>query len=116
MNKPYVLYVAELIYNEISNLKKNNPSFSINDAIEGFIGSQTYIEIGSGKFHDKWFQDLNNNQFIDSISGKKIPMETIRLLKIQKDIVMKDLAQLPELYYTKSHFPLEVSQRAFNNV
>ena len=116
MNKPYVLYVAELIYNEISNLKKNNPSFSINDAIEGFIGSQTYIEIGSGKFHDKWFQDLNNNQFIDSISGKKIPMGTIKLLKIQKDIVMKDLAQLPELYYTKSHFPLEVSQRTFNNL
>ena len=34
MDKPYVLYVAELIYNEISELKKNNSNISVNDAIE----------------------------------------------------------------------------------
>ena len=116
MEKPYVLYVAELIYKKISELKENNSGISTNDAIEGFIGSKTYEEISSGEFHNKWFQELENNKFIDIKSGKKIPQETIRLLKIQKDMIIKQLIRFPELYYTKSHFPLEVSQRAFNNL
>ena len=114
MNKPYVLYVAELIYKKISEFKKNNSGISTNDAIEGFIGSETYDEISSGRFHDNWFKELENNNFIDTKSGKKIPKETIRLLKLQKDMVIKQLIKFPELYYTKSHFPLEVSQRAFD--
>ena len=116
MEKPYVLYVAELIYKKISELKKNNSDISTNDAIEGFIGSKTYEEISSGDFHNKWFQELENNKFIDIKSGKKIPQETIRLLKIQKEMIIKQLIRFPELYYTKSHFPLEVSQRAFDNL
>ena len=116
MEKPYVLYVAELIYKNVSELKKNNSGISTNDAIEGFIGSKTYEEISSGEFHNKWFQELENNKFIDIKSGKKIPQETIRLLKIQKDMIIKQLIKFPELYYTKSHFPLEISQRAFNHL
>ena len=116
MEKPYVLYVAELIYKKISELKKNNSGISTNDAIEGFIGSKTYEEISSGEFHNKWFHELENNKFVDTKSGKKIPQETIRLLKVQKEMVIKQLIRFPELYYTKSHFPLEVSQRAFDNL
>ena len=116
MEKPYVLYVAELIYKKVSEFKKNNSGISTNDAIEGFIGSKTYEEISSGEFHNKWFQELENNKFVDIKSGKKIPHETIRLLKIQKDMIIKQLVRYPELYYTKSHFPLEVSQRAFDNL
>ncbi len=116
MNKPYVLYVAELIYKKISELKKNNSGMSTNDAIEGFIGSKTYEEISSGKFHDNWFRDLENNKFIDSKSGKKIPQETIKLLQLQKDMLIKQLIRFPELYFTKSHYPLEISQRAFDNL
>ena len=116
MNKPYVLYVAELIYKKISEFKNNNSGISTNDAIEGFIGSETYDEISSGRFHDNWFKELENNKFIDTKSGKKIPKETIRLLRLQKDMVIKQLIKFPELYYTKSHFPLEVSQRAFDNL
>ena len=116
MNKPYVLYVAELIYKKISEFKKNNSGISTNDAIEGFIGSETYDEISSGRFHDNWFKELENNNFIDNESGKKIPKETIRLLRLQKDMVIKQLIKFPELYYTKSHFPLEISQRAFDNL
>jgi hypothetical protein len=115
MNKPYVLYVAELIYQKISEFKKNS-GISTNDAIEGFIGSETYKEISSGRFHDNWFKQLEKNNFIDNKSGKKIPNETIKLLKLQKDMVIKQLIKFPELYYTKSHFPLEFSQRAFNNL
>ena len=44
----------------------------------------------------------------------RIPKETIRLLKIQQDATVKQLIKYPELYYTKSSFPLEISQRAFD--
>ncbi|MDA9717438.1 hypothetical protein N9U62_02150, partial [Candidatus Pelagibacter sp.] len=46
----------------------------------------------------------------------KIPSETLRLLEIQKNTMIKQLIQYPELYYAKSHFPLEISQRAFNHL
>ena len=116
MDKPYVLYVAELIYNEISELKKNNSNISVNDAIEGFIGSESYKNVSSGKFHDAWFKKLEKNKFIDTESGKKIPQETMKLLKLQKEMIIKQLIEFPELYYTKSHFPLELSQRAFDHL
>jgi len=31
-------------------------------------------------------------------------------------MIVKQLFQFPKLYYTKSHFPLEISQQAFNNL
>ena len=37
--RPYVLFVAEIIYSEISKIKKNN-DFSNIDAIDNFIGSE----------------------------------------------------------------------------
>ena len=114
--KPYVIYMAELIYKEIVEIKKKNVEFSNIDAIEGFIGSNEYKNISSGKFHDDWFKDLENNKMIDKQSGKKIPDETIKLLKMQKDITIKQLVEFPKLYYAKSSFPLEVSQRAFDHL
>ena len=114
--KPYVLYVAELIYSKICEIKKKNPEFSNINAIEIFIESETYKEISSGKFHDEWFKELKKNDFIDHKTKKKIPPETIKLLHIQKDMMIKQLIQFPDLYYTKSHFPLEISQRAFDHL
>ena len=115
-NRPYVLSVAETIYLEISNIKKKNPDFSNVDSVEAFIGSKTYIKISSGKFHDEWFEELKKNKFIDQKTKNKIPEETIELLKIQKDMMIKQLIQFPDLYYTKSHYPLNISQRAFNHL
>jgi len=40
----------------------------------------------------------------------------MKLLKLQKEMIIKQLIEFPELYYTKSHFPLELSQRAFDNL
>ena len=105
--KPYVLLVAELIYSKVCELKEKNPELSNINAIENFIGSTTYNEISSGKFHD----DL-----ITKLSKKKVPEETIRLLHIQKDLSIKQLIQFPELYFAKSHYPLEISQRAFDHL
>ena len=115
-DRPYVLFVPEKIYFEVSKIKKNTPDFSNLDAIDAFIGSKTYEKISSGKFHDEWFKELKKNKFIDQKTKKKIPEETIKLLKIQKDVIVKQLIQFPNLYYTKTHYPLEVSQQAFNNL
>ena len=114
--RPYVLYVAEVIYSKVCEIKKKNPDFSNITAIENFIGSEIYKEISSGKFHDEWFKELKENNFIDKKTKKKIPEETLRLLKVQKEVMVKQLIQFPDLYYAKSHFPLEISQRAFNQL
>ena len=114
--KPYVLFVAEKIYLEVNKIKKSNPDFSNIDAIDAFIGSKNYKRISTGKFHDEWFEELKKNKFIDQKTKKKIPEETIELLKIQKDMMVKQLIQFPDLYYTKSHYPLDISQRAFNHL
>tara|TARA_Y200000002_G_scaffold240039_1_gene198324 strand:- start:361 stop:798 length:438 start_codon:yes stop_codon:yes gene_type:complete len=114
--RPYMLFVAEIIYSEISKIKKNNTGFSNIDAIDSFIGSEIYKKISSGKFHDKWFDELKKNNFIDQNTKKKIPDETLKLLKVQKDMMIKQLIQFPDLYYAKSHFPLEISQRAFDHL
>ena len=105
--KPYVILVAEAIYSKVCEIKKKNPELSNINAIENFIGSTTYNEISSGKFHD---------ELIEKLSKKRIPEETLRLLHIQKDLSVKQLIQFPELYYAKIHYPLEISQRAFDHL
>ena len=114
--RPYVLFVAEIIYSKITEIKKNNPELSNLDAIDAFIGSETYNHISSGKFHDEWFKELQQNDYIDKKTKKKIPDETIKLLSLQKNVMVKQLIQFPDLYYAKSHFPLEISQRAFDHL
>ena len=115
-DKPYILYVAEIIYKEISKIKKKDSNISSIDAIERFIGSVTYEEIRSGRYHDNWFDELKKNDFIDKNTGKEIPQETIKLLQLQKDFTMKQLINFPDLYYAKSSYPLEISQRAINHL
>ena len=104
IKKPYVLRVAELIYLKIFQIKKNSPEINNIQAFEIFMTSKDFNLISSGKFHDDWFLELKNNKFIDKITDEKINNETIKLIKI------------PELYYTKSHFPLDLSQRAFDHL
>ena len=115
-DKPYVLRVAELIYSKVVDIKKENPEISNIQAFEVFMTTKDYDLISSGNFHDQWFLELKNNKFVDKITGKKINDETMRLLELQKDSMIKFLMKIPKLYYTKSHFPLEISQRAFDNL
>ena len=115
-DKPYMIYMAEVVYKNIVDIKRNNPGTSNIQAIETFMGSEIYDDISSGKFHDSWFKNLKKNEFIDKNSGKQIPDETIKLLEMQKDITMKQLIKYPKLYYAKSSFPLEISQRAFDHL
>mgnify|MGYP001309259482 FL=1 len=113
---PYVLYVAETIYLKICEIKKENLDFSNTDAVKKFIGSKLYKEISNGKFHNKWFENLEKDNFVDKKTNNKIPEETLRLLRVQKDLMMKQLIQFPDLYYTKDNIPLEISQRAFDHL
>ena len=114
--RPYVLYVAETIYLKICEIKKKKPTFTNIDAIDSFIGTEIYEEISSGQFHDRWLKELKKNNFIDKKTLKKIPDETINLIKIQRNMMIKQLIQFPSLYYSKSHFPLEISKRAFDHL
>jgi hypothetical protein len=115
-DKPYVLRVAELIYSSVVNIKKENHGMTNIQAFELFMTTKDYDLISSGEFHYQWFLELKDNNFIDKMTGKKINDETMRLLEIQKDSMVKFLMKIPKLYYTKSHFPLEISQRAFDHL
>ena len=116
IDKPYVLRVAELIYSKIIEIKNQNPEINNIQAFEIFMTTKDYDLISSGEFHEKWISELKENNFIDKITGRKINEETLRLLEIQKDSMVKFLLKIPKLYYTKTHFPLEISQRAFNHL
>ena len=116
ITKPFILYVAEKIYLKVSEIKKKNLELTNVEAIERFIGTDIFKEISDGKYHDKWFEELKKNNFIDKNSGKKIPSETMKLLLIQKDTMIRQLIGFPSLYYTKSFYPIELSQRAFNHL
>ena len=116
IDRPYVLRVAELIYSKIIEIKNQNPEVNNIQAFEIFMTTKDYDFISSGEFHENWISELKENNFVDKITGKKINEETLRLLEIQKDSMIKFLLKIPKLYYTKTHFPLEISQRAFNHL
>tara|TARA_Y100000996_G_C22538361_1_gene649106 strand:+ start:836 stop:1276 length:441 start_codon:yes stop_codon:yes gene_type:complete len=114
--KPYVLRAAEFVYLNIIKIKKQNPEVNNIQAFEIFMTTSEFDFLSSGKFHDEWFTELKKNKFIDKVTKKKINQETLRLLELQKDSMLKFLMKIPKLYYTKSHFPLEISQRAFDHL
>jgi len=105
--------LQKLIYSKIVNIKKENSEMTNIQAFEVFMTTKDYDLISSGEFHDQWFLELKNNNFIDKITGKKINDETMRLLEIQKDSMVKFLMKIPKLYYTKSHFPLRNISKSF---
>ena len=115
-DKPYVLRVAEMIYLKITDIKKQNSQINNIQAFEIFMTTKDFDLISSGEYHDQWFSELKQNNFIDKVTKQKIHNETIKLLELQKDSMVKFLMKIPKLYYTKSHFPLEISQRAFDHL
>ena len=90
--KPFVLLAAELIYLKVYEIKKKNPDFSIINAIESFIGSDTYNEISSGNFHNELILKLKKNNFIDKKTKKKIPDQISRTILCQKSFSSRNIA------------------------
>ena len=113
-SKPLMLYVAEKIYNDVVKIKKNNPTFTLIEAIEMFSTSKEYIEIKCGNFHNQLFDDIKENNYINKETKLKIPEETINLLKVQKDSVMEKLNFSNNTYFAKSSFPLSNTQNSFD--
>ena len=89
IEKPYVLRVAEFIYFEIIDIKNKNPETNNIQAFEILWQLKNMNWFSSGEFHDKWFQELEKNNFVDKLTGKKITDETIKLLEVQKDSMIK---------------------------
>jgi len=110
--KPYVIYVAEIIYLYISIIKKKYPNIDTKEAINKFIETDEFNKLSSGALHNEWFNELKKNNYLDQETGKKIPDETIKLLEIQRDATIKQLIKIPELYEKKNNILIEASNRA----
>ena len=89
--KPYVIYMAEIIYSYVSIEKKKYPDIDVKQAINKFMETSEFTKLSTGALHDEWFGELKKNEYLDKDTGNKIPDETIKLLEIQKDMTVKNL-------------------------
>ena len=105
ITKPIMLYAAEEIYLKISKIKLKNPEISLIEAMERYIGSESYQNLSSGEFHNKLLKKLDI---------EKIPKKTINLLLVQKKLVLEQLKDNDGIYFAKSSFPLSSSQTKFD--
>ena len=60
INKPAMLYAAEEIYSNVSDIKLKNPDISVIEAVEMYIGSKSYQSLSSGEFHNELLNKLQN--------------------------------------------------------
>ena len=111
--RPYVIYMAEIIYSYISIIKNKNPIINTKEAINKFMKTSDFDKLSSGSLHDDWFNELKTNDYIDSATGKEIPKETIKLLELQRDATIKQLIKIPELYETENNTIIKASNVAF---
>ena len=110
--KPYVIYIAEIIYSYVSIIKKKNLDIETKEAINKFMETDEFKKLSNGTLHEEWFKELKKNNYLDQETGKKIPEETIKLLNIQKDVTIKQLIKIPALYEAKNNTLIEASVRA----
>ena len=110
--KPYVIYMAEIIYSYVSIEKKKYPDIDVKQAINKFMETSEFTKLSTGALHDEWFGELKKNEYLDKDTGNKIPDETIKLLEIQKDMTVKNLIKIPKLYETENNTLIEASDRA----
>ena len=115
-SKPLMLYLPESIYSNLIKIKNENLGLNNIELIERFISTKEFDEIKNGSFHDNLFVKLKENNFLNFETGKKLPKETIDLLNLQKNTVMKQFKENSETYFAKSSFPLSSSQNAFGLV
>ena len=113
INKPYVLKAAEKIYFNVCKIKDEN-QLDNEKAIESFIKTDHYEKLCTGDFHNEWLNLIRDNKNIDPETNQKIPDETLKLLEIQRDAMMKELIKIPKLYDTKNNQLIELSKKAYN--
>ena len=103
--KPAMLYAAEEIYLEVSQIKLKNPEISLIESLERYIGSESYENLCSGQFH---------NELLSKLKKDNIPKKTIDLLLVQKKMILDQLKDNDNNYFAKSSFPINNSQTKFN--
>tara|TARA_E500000331_G_scaffold56780_1_gene50760 strand:- start:184 stop:600 length:417 start_codon:yes stop_codon:yes gene_type:complete len=103
--KPAMLYAAEEIYLEVSQIKLKNPEISLIESLERYIGSKSYENLCSGQFH---------NELLSKLKKDNIPKKTIDLLLVQKKMILEQLKDNDNNYFAKSSFPINNSQTKFN--
>ena len=103
--KPAMLYAAEEIYLEVSQIKLKNPEISLIESLERYIGSKSYENLCSGQFH---------NELLSKLKKDNIPKKTIDLLLVQKKMILEQLKDNDNNYFAKSSFPISNSQTKFN--
>ena len=113
INKPYVLKAAEKIYFNVCKIKNEN-QLNNEKAIESFIKTDHYEKLCTGDFHNEWLNLIRDNKNIDPETNQIIPDETLKLLEIQRDAMMKELIKIPKLYDTKNNQLIELSKKAYN--
>jgi hypothetical protein len=113
ISKPYVLKAAEKIYFNVCKIKDEN-LLDNEKAIENFINTDHYDKLCTGEFHNEWLNTIKNNENIDPETNQKIPDETLRLLEIQRDAMMKELIKIPKLYDAKNNQLIKLSKKAYN--
>ena len=113
INKPYILKAAEKIYFNVCKIKDEN-QLDNEKAIESFIKTDHYEKLCTGDFHNEWLNLIRDNKNIDPETNQKIPDETLKLLEIQRDAMMKELIKIPKLYDTKNNQLIELSKKAYN--
>ena len=111
--KPYVIYMAEIIYSYISIIKKRYPKINTKEAINEFMETDQFKKLREGTLHNEWFNELKKNNYMDLETSIRIPQETIKLLEIQRDFTLKQLIKIPELYETKNNTLIKASNRAY---
>ena len=105
LTKPAMLYAAEEIYLEVSQIKLKNPEISLIESLERYIGSKSYENLCSGQFH---------NELLSKLKKDNIPKKTIDLLLVQKKMILDQLKDNDNNYFAKSSFPINNSQTKFN--
>ena len=58
VKKPYVIYMAEIIYSYVSIEKNKYPNIDTKEAINKFMETKEFIKLSSGALHDEWFGEL----------------------------------------------------------
>ena len=98
-SKPLMLYLPESIYLQLIEIKELEPDITNVELIERFLATKEFDEIKKGNFHDNLLSKIKENNFINQETGIKIPKETIDLLNLQKNTVIKQFQENSETYF-----------------
>ena len=95
-------------------LKKKNPGFSNIDAVDRFYWFRKFIKkLVVENFMMNWFEELKKIILLIKKQKRKFQKKQLKLLNIQKDMMIKQLIQFPELILCKKSFPFRNFSKSF---